>query len=678
MDVLAHYVRGNYPYRITSQMQNTYVYKLFTNGLTKQKLMNRLIISSILIVLFSITVRAQNFSTHKVKKGETVEDIADLYFVTPFDIYSLNPDAKTKLKPNTILIIPISKSKKPKITRVKELDGFKNHRVKKKETLYSLAKQYEVTEADIKKYNTFLYANPLRKGDKLQIPIFKITEVVEELKPTKTYKVLPREGKWRIAYKYGITIKELEALNPDMGEVLQEGQEINVPNLETNKEKEIDDRFSYYKVLPKEGFYRLKVKLGVTEDELEALNPGLKESGLKVGMILKIPYSKTYSLGEERDRINLLDSISDFSQKHIAVMLPFRLNRVDYDSIAGTKRSIKKDPYLNVSLDFHSGVLMAIDSLKKLGISLKVDVYDTKNEIGEISRIINQHDFEDVDVVIGPLVSNNFDRAATELQRYNIPIVSPTGSNLRLLDNVFQTRVPDELLKDKIIRFVRSDTLAKNIIVIADSKNQNIANELKQEFNGARIVYSRKDKEGKDSFYVIKEDIEQVLKAGDNLVFLETQNEGFASNAISILASLIKNEDLEEGIEETKIRLITTNYNNAFEGDEISNQHLSKLQFHYASGARVYNENDQSHFVKAYEKKYFVMPSNRAVKGFDLTMDLVLRLVSSEDLYASVNQSPLTEYLENKFAYKKKLIGGYYNEASYLLKHEDLTVVEVK
>ncbi|WP_242205605.1 LysM peptidoglycan-binding domain-containing protein [Aestuariivivens insulae] len=640
--------------------------------------MNKLISALALVVLFTLSVKAQNFSTHKVKKGETIEEIAKLYYVTPFDIYSLNPDAKTKLKPNTILIIPISKAKKPKITIVKELNGFKNHRVKKKETLYSLAKQYEVTEADIKKHNTFLYANPLRKGDKLQIPVFKITEVVEESKPTKVYTVLPKEGKWRIAYKYGITVAELEALNPEMGEVLQEGQEINVPNLEDTEEKQIDEQYSYYKVLPKEGFYRLKVKLGVTQEELETLNPGLSDSGLKVGMILKIPFSETYSLTKESNSVNLLDSIRDYTPKHIAIMLPFRLNRVDYDSITGTKNSIKKDPYLNASLDFHSGVLMAIDSLKQLGISLKVDVYDTKNEVSEVSRIINDNDFEHVDAVIGPLVSKNFESAAIALKKHNIPLISPTGNNLRLYENVFQTRTPEELLKNKIINFVKSDTLSGNIILIADSKHQNIANELKREFNQARIVYSRKDKDGNDSFYVIKEDIENVLKPGHNLVFLETQNEGFASNAISILASLIKKENIDEGIEEISIKLTTTNYNKAFEGEEISNQHLSKLQFSYASGARVYNEKDHSFFVKAYEQKYYVMPSNRAVKGFDLTMDTVLRLVSSQDFYTSVINAPLTEYLENKFAYKKKLIGGYYNEAVYLLKHQDLTIVEVE
>ena len=160
-----------------------------------------------------------------------------------------------------------------------------------------------------------------------------------------------------------MAVAELEALNPEMNDVLQEGEVINVPNIHKDEQKQFDDQYSYYKVLPKEGFYRLKLKLGLDQDQLEALNPGLKESGLKMGMILKIPYNEAIGAGEElANAIDLTDSISDFKTKHIAVMLPFRLNRVNYDSISGTKLSIKNDPYLNVSLDFHSGILMAIDS----------------------------------------------------------------------------------------------------------------------------------------------------------------------------------------------------------------------------------------------------------------------------------------------------------------------------
>ncbi|MDA9775539.1 LysM peptidoglycan-binding domain-containing protein [Algibacter sp.] len=643
--------------------------------------MKRILLVLILVLAFGFTsVEAQNFSTHQVKKGETIEAIAKRYFVTPFDIYKLNPDAKKDLKPNTVLIIPISKAKKPKITINKELQGFNEHKTKRKETLYSLSKKYNVSEDDIKKYNKFLYSNTLQKGDRLQIPKYKITEIVEVIEATKRYTVEPKEGKWRIAYKFGVTVEELEVLNPGMTEVLKEGEVINVPNLEDEAEKQFDDQYSYYKVLPKEGFYRLKLKLDLEQDQLEALNPELKETGLKSGMILKIPHSDAIEglIEGESEAVNLVNSISDFETKHIAIMLPFRMHRVDFDSISDAKKSLKKDPYLNVSLDFHSGVLMALDSLKTLGISLKVDVYDTRYEVSEVSRIIRENDFENIDAVIGPLTPASFNKVASELKKYNTPVISPIGTKLKLHDNVFQSRPSDDLLKTKIVNFAKSDSLIGNIIVIADTKNVAIANELKREFNAAKLVYSRKSEEGEDEFFVTKEDIEGALKPGKNMVFLETQNEGYASNVTSVLASLNNKLDPESTEEPSEILLVTTNINSAFEGDQINNTHLSNLQFHFATASKEYNENDNNAFVKKYDKLYNITPNKRAVRGFDLTMDVVLRLVSSDDLYASVNNAPLTEYVENKFAYKKKLFGGYYNDSVYLVKYDDLTVVEVK
>ncbi|OEK07730.1 peptidoglycan-binding protein [Flavivirga aquatica] len=640
--------------------------------------MNRLLLVVVILVLTFTSVSAQNFSTHNVKNGETIESIAERYFVTPNDIYALNPDAKKELKPNTVLIIPISKANPPKVTIVKEIKGFKTHKTRRKETLYSLSKKYEILEDDIKKHNTFLYANPLRKGDKLQIPIFKVTETVE--KQTKDYTVLPKEGKWRIAYKFGITISELENLNPDMAEVLKEGEVIKVPNIGGEEEKEVDEKYSYYKVLPKEGFYRLKLKLGLEKEELEALNPILKETGLKNGMVLKIPYSNMAGDAEvDLKRINLIDSISDFNKKRIAVMLPFRLNRVDFDSTEDTKSSIKKDPYLNASLDFYSGILVAIDSLKTLGLSLEVDVYDTRYEVGEVTKIIDENNFEDVDAVIGPLTPVTFDKVASELRVYNIPVISPIGKKLKLYDNVFQSRPSDDLLKNKIINFVKTDSLVNNVIVISDTQNKDIAKAIMLEFNNAKQILSRKNKEGKDENYVLVDDIKDVLKPGKNVVFLETQNNGFASNVTSVLASLIQEENKDLRKKAMEIVLVTTNINSAFEGDEINNTHLSKLQFHYATASKEYNENVNNAFVKKYKSmNNNITPNKRAIKGFDLTMDVVLRLVTSENLYMSVKDVPLTEYVENKFFYKKELLGGYFNNTVYLVKYDDLTVIEVK
>ena len=643
--------------------------------------MNKIFSIVCFVILFSInTLKAQNYRTHRVKEGETIESISKEYFVTPFDIYALNPDAKKGLQPNSVLIIPKSKiEQEPTVTIVKELQGFKKHKTRKRETLYSLAKKFNITEDDIKKYNKFLYANVLKKGDKLQIPVFKVTEVVETVEPTKPYTVLPKEGKWRIAYKFGITLSELEALNPDMNEVLQEGEIINVPNITKDDEKVVDEQYNYYKVLPKEGFYRLKLKLGLEQDQLEALNPGLKESGLKAGMILKVPYDSSLDHEEEASNVtSLVSKIKDYTTKHIAVMLPFRLNRVNFNSIAGTEQSINKDPYLNASLDFHSGILVAIDSLKSLGISLKVDVYDTKYQVSEVSRIIEDHDFESVDAVIGPLTPNNFERAASELRRDNIPVVSPIGENLNLYDNVFQTRPSETLLYNKIVGYVNAMPEDKNIIIISDSKNEAIANKLKREFMFAKQVHSRKNKEGKDESYVLADDIATLIKPGFNLVFLETQSEGFASNVTSILNALIQEENLQEQKEQVDIVLATTNFNAAFESDVVSNEHLSNLQFTFAYISKSMDSEDDNSFIRKYESIYHVTPNKRAVRGFDITMDVVLRLVTSDDLYRSVNESPLTEYVESKFEYKKKLFGGFYNNAVYLVKYHDLRLEEIK
>jgi len=638
---------------------------------------------SIVCLVFFIsinTAKAQNYKTHKVKQGETIESISKLYYVTPYDIYSLNPDAKKGLKPNSLLIIPKPKVESvPKVTVTKELMGFKTHKTGKKETLYSLAKEYNVSEDDIKKYNTFLYSNPLKKGDKLEIPVFKTIEITKTKDLTRSYTVLPKEGKWRIAYKFGITIAELESLNPNMGEVLREGETINVPNITKYDEKVIDEQYSYYKVLPKEGFYRLKLKLGLEQDQLEALNPELKESGLKDGMILKIPFDKNLESDESNENVsNLIGKIKDYKTKHIAVMLPFRLDRVDFDSIPATKKSITSDPYLNASLDFHSGILIAIDSLKNLGISLKVDVYDTKYQVGEVSKIIENNDFESLDAVIGPLTPNNFERAASELKKYNVPVVSPIGENLNLYDNVFQSRPSAELLKSKTIDYVKSISGPKNIVIISDTKNSQIAAALKLEFTFASHVRSRKDKEGKEANYVLADDVASVLKPGLNIVFLETQNEGLASNATSILNSLITAGNAEENIAKKDIILVTTNINSAFEGDEISNEHLSNLSFTFATMSRTKNIEDNNYFIKKYEDTYHITPNKRAIRGFDVTMDIVLRLATSDDLYKSVNETPLTEYVESKFEYKKKLFGGYYNDSAYLVKYQDLRIVEVK
>ena len=629
---------------------------------------------TVIIVIFTISLSAQNYKTHKVEAGETIESIAKKYLVTPFDIFALNPDAKTNFGISTLLIIPNSRVKNNALVEPsKEVIDYKKHKVKRKETLFSLSKKYNVTIDDIKKANPSLYSENLRKGDRLRIPRFKTIVSNQTLSNTlKKYTVLPREGKWRIAYKFGITVAELEGLNPELQDVIQPGDELNVPNISNNEEKLTEASFNYYEVLPKEGFYRLKVKLGLTQEQLEDLNPELKEIGLKAGMVLKVPadIEVTTPLSEESTTTDLRDRIRNTSSKRLAILLPFRLNRIDMDSVAEVKDMIKSDRLLSTALDFHSGVLMALDSAKQLGISSSLKVFDTENRTSEIANIVNREDFSNYDAIIGPMMTNTFDRFANAIDRDNVPVFAPLSKPSKVSSNVYQT-IPDKnVLSKKMIDFIALDSTKTQVVIIADQKHRSVSNGLKQNFPRARQLFSEV-KKGKDEYFIYPATFEGIFKNGKNIVFLETDDVSFGSSVISLLNGL--------AINDIEIVLTTTDKSKAFESnDPDNNYHLSNLKFHYATINKSFDVDKKEDFVTAYISKYNVSPSKYAIRGFDLTLDILLRLSSiDKDISEAMTSDTETEYIENKFRYSKKMFGGYINEASYIVKYDNLKIIVV-
>lgn len=630
-------------------------------------------ILTVIFIAFTISLSAQNYKEHKVKAGETIESIAKQYLVTPFDIYALNPDAKTKFQPNTVLIIPNSKIKNEAIEEEsRELIGYKKHKVKRKETLYGLSKKYNVSEDEIKKANRFLYSENLKKGDKIRIPNYRTIISKQTLNNTvKKYTVQPKEGKWRIAYKFGITVAELEGLNPNMNDVIQPGDKLNVPNIEDEEEKPIETSYGYYEVLPKEGFYRLKVKLDLTQEQLEELNPELKETGLKAGMVLKVPEGVNTEGGLSAVEVtNLKMNLKNFETKKIALMMPYRLDRIDVDAVNETKEKIKEEKLLSIVLDFHVGVLMALDSAKQLGISTDLKVFDTRYRPSAVRSLLDENDFSEYDAIIGPMEEESFDRVASALKNDRVPVIAAMKKPKEVYSNVFQTLPEDKLLRKKMIDFVKADSLKTKVVIISDQAHRASSEALKNEFPGAKLIFTRMDRKNKtkDAFFIYPTELDNVFAAGKTIVFLETNNNSFASSIISMLNALINDK--------TEIVLMTLDKNKAFEGKDIDNNNLSNLKFHYPSVNKDFDESNSNGFVRRYQKEYGVSPSKYAARGFDLTLDILMRLASEETLYDASSDTIETEYVENKFRYKKAMFGGYVNEAVYIVKYDNLRIVK--
>ena len=634
-----------------------------------------------LIVLFSFFLCScvgyaeipsqETYRSHTVEKGETVYSIAQQYGVTEEAIYRLNPDAKNGISTSSVLILPAPGNE----LVVKE---FKKHKVKRKETLYSISQQYGVSVDDIKKYNKHLYASELKKGEKIQIPVFEkksiltdikiepIIDIIEEKPKTRIHEVQPKETFYGIARKYGTTIAELKKLNPDLEGELKIGTKLTIPDTEqvTDSATIEEDRFDFYEVQSKEGFYRLKVKLGLTEEQIIALNPYAKD-GLKEGMILKIPKEASESAALNTNKIDLEDHIVNTTTKKVALLLPFMLKNVEGDSIGSQEELLKRNRTLRIALDFYSGVLMATEFAKDKGISTVLNVFDTEGNSKKVSSILSENDFSKMDAVIGPLLSKNVSQAADILKGNDIPVFSPLSNrNIKLTSNLFQTLPNNELLKKGMIRYLKDNCTGKNVILISD-RNHPAKAAIMEAIPAVKVLYPRE----KGFLYVT--DIQGKMEAErENWVILESNDPVIVSNVVGILNGMP---------EHVKVRLFTTDKNDNFEYDDVSNMHLAHLQFTFPSVSKTYDLDEKNAFLVSYKNQYGVYPNRYAARGFDLAYDVLLRLASAETLFDAVDKDAETEYVENRFRYDKKMFSGYTNQAFYILKYnEDLQFDVVK
>ena len=84
-------------------------------------------------------------------------------------------------------------------------------------------------------------------------------------------------------------------------------------------------------------------------------------------------------------------------------------------------------------------------------------------------------------------------------------------------------------------------------------------------------------------------------------------------------------------------------------------------------------------FISDYKTKYGVRPNRFAIRGYDVMLDVLLRLSSEKGNLSDSNDGVIeTEYVENKFRYNKKLFGGYVNEAAYIVHYNDLRILPIK
>ncbi|WP_339656925.1 LysM peptidoglycan-binding domain-containing protein [uncultured Maribacter sp.] len=725
-------------------------------------LFNQVYIIGAFCLLVSCTAMGQNFNTHEVKSGETLESISKMYGVTPANILQYNKEIKQgqQLRPNTILVVPGAKITAKPTTTVssntnnkiqdsivaREPIGYTTHRVRKNETIFGITQQYKITEEELKKYNTQLYASPLQKKMELRIPKYrapKKEEVGLNENDFEKYIVAPKETRWSIAHKYGITIDSMLVLNPGLSKTtnyLSEGYELLMPKIAGSsvknqvtqiytsytvpakmnfyrleqdfgvKSDEIvrlnpeiaergglkegmviripeqkvktgvinTDNYIFYEVKPKQNEFRLTRKFGMTWAELVQLNPDLKD-GLKAGMVLKLPKDKVGDFEVKNslvlDKVNLIDSINVDVVPKVLFLLPFRLDKLNLSDEEAVEKTIDSRNSLKYSLGLYSGALVALDSLKSLGVSIDVKTFDNQLDLVKTKQILQGEQLGGYSAIFGPLDIPSLKEVAVQAAKFNVPVIAPVPAKSDIsLNNVFFSYTNEEVLLKHMLDYTESTHKDETILIIADEKSKVGQAAILKRFPTAKVVVV---KEEEKNIGINRDKLQTLLSDKvPNWVFVESDNYKLIASVVSILNSFNNTAfDALLGKDKVSVRMFTTDMNSAFENEVISNTHLSNLNFTYPSVNRQVANNS---FVERYRTRFGDDPDRYAVRGFDLTFDLLLKLAYKNDLIDVSRFIGETEYNGNKFNYERKGVAGYYNQSSYIMMIDDLRIKEIE
>lgn len=443
------------------------------------------------------------FFYHVCAESEKFSDVANIYLQPENNIRRANPEARPPFKEGQYLKIPVvipesvikaefppeavNKPQRTNTTSVKKANTVSfnpnipvltdyRHVVVAGETTAGIAKKYSVSVNDLKAVNPGL-GDFVEKSERLRIPaastfngnthsgdqskiankyaesLVKEEKTLPDIKPQEVqsfvvHTVVKKETIYRISRDYGITIQELYDANPSLTDKISIGQKIKVPK------KKISKDYIIYEVSSKTRLKKVAKLYGLSESDLKRKNPGIGKY-VYLGQEIKIPVgNKVVVVTDEKpietpveivkeDPIKMEVEVagpcskrSGFSNDEIkiALMVPLFLEDMqDSVKVDQVKRGNAQGFQPFTFINFVEGAQLAVDSLRKTGVNISLKVYDVDKSLTKTTKVLQNSELKDVDLIIGPFYNQSFHQVALFAGNFGIPIVNPLSYRSNIL-----------------------------------------------------------------------------------------------------------------------------------------------------------------------------------------------------------------------------------------------------
>lgn len=614
----------------------------------------------LLICVLTFTVscgQQKRYVSYKVQEGETMRDIANRLDIKTRDLLRLNPDVGRRPSANTVIVIP-----SPKI---------------KKETSSSNTNKY-ITIEDTENNNSETPSSETTSNTSIVTDSIH-TVFKQTIYEYETHTVQASETVYRITKKYSVSKDDLIKWNPNhpgiQNNILSVGDVLNVNAIEksiTINREDVLEKFLTHTVKSKETVYSLTRFYNISKEELVRLNPEYVEiasNQLSVGQLLKIKPIEEVSSSDNYAFYK--DNILENTAINLAILLPFKAQEYTTTTAVDifNKEKNSSAKLANMVTDFYLGSEIAIDSIKKQGINVNLNIFDTGNRSENITSILAKDTLKNTDVIIGPFYS---DEAEIIASKVNIPIMFPhfSSSQNKFSEAKLIKTAPDKKnYTNYLTSYLKEIYNGQQIFVVGDGEktSNSIINKIVPQLKSHDSIQKIHVLKPKDGYIKRTLFTNKMSPKKDNWIIITSENNVAIAD---VLNSMIGIPD------DVKAYVFAVEKHKAY--DKIENNKLASVHFTYVSNAFT---DDSSSDVKLFNKKYYkknnAIPSDYAIKGFDITYDVLMRLASGKKLLDTFKEG-VSLRLENKFDYEESSESTG-NKGLFIIKYnKDLSLTRLK
>ena len=202
-----------------------------------------------------------------------------------------------------------------------------------------------------------------------------------------------------------------------------------------------------HKVKKKETIFGISRQYGITVQELVDANPEMNTPGyeLKKDSYIAIPFSKAEQAQQPVERPAAVSRQAEPATRVRQKGAPIKLGvMLPLHDVNGDGRRM---------VEYYRGVLMACDSLKKMGISVDVHAWNTPDD-KDIAPVLQEKAASQCDVIIGPLYSKQMAQLSGFVAKHDIKLIIPFSINAPQLQtnrNIFQIYQSPNMFNEAVI-----------------------------------------------------------------------------------------------------------------------------------------------------------------------------------------------------------------------------------